>query len=98
MERIIEFLFNAEKYRKMKMALTFIYILAFFIVNVNHLATTYQMYLFLFIIVILLFANKLLKIVWYNRKMKVATSKREWIEVSVIAILFVIILFKYVQL
>jgi hypothetical protein len=98
MVRISEFLFNAKKYRKMKMALTFIYILILFIVNVNRAAAANQMYLLLLSILILLFAYMLLKIYWYNRKKNVTTGKKEWIELSFIVVLFVIIIGRYLLL
>lgn len=98
MDSLIEFFFNTNKYRKMKMALTFIYILILFIVNVNRAATANQMYLFFLCTLILLLVYMLLKIFCYNRKKNVTTGKKDWIEVSFIVVLFVIIFGRYIQL
>lgn len=76
MERIIDFLFNANKSRKIKMALTFIYILILFIINVNREATINQIYLITLSALILLLANMLVKIFWYHRKKIIMTGKR----------------------
>jgi len=40
----------------------------------------------------------LLKIFWYNRKKRLTTGKKDWIEAYVILVLFVVIFSRYLLL
>ncbi|SFL59017.1 hypothetical protein SAMN04487943_102350 [Gracilibacillus orientalis] len=91
-ENVIEYLFNEKKYKVAKNVCMLIFWLTALLLTIN-LSDSFQVYRILFMpVLVFLLILELIKMNWYNKKMDIKTSVKEWIGV-VIMILTIIAVF-----
>lgn len=95
-EKVVEFLFNPQKFRSIKFTI-FLFFLALFSFGRLYITTEYILLIILFIL-ISLFIFMMFKAFWYNRIKVLKTSKKDWILTASIIVLFFYGLYSLLQL
>ncbi|MFD2044591.1 hypothetical protein ACFSTA_08460 [Ornithinibacillus salinisoli] len=91
-KKVIEFLFNGQKYRVER----FIFLIIFWLV-VLYLTTAFRVSLPVILVPVLMLAliMSVIKIMWYNKKQNIKTKVIDWIELVLCLIVLIVVLFLF---